>query len=402
MMIAILSAMCLLGACEKAPQQEAVTDPVPIELTKADAGIRDASNAAGLDVFRRLYAVRGGKEVSFSPLSLSLAFAMVAEGAEGETYRQLAEGFGWGVYSKEELGAFYAKMIDGLVKADPQVSFTSSNSVWTAPDLGVRESYRKLLSEYFGAEAYTVDFTLPATLSRINGWCADKTNGMIPRMLSSLNPKTRMMLVNALLYKAPWAREWAVRKDREFQAEGAPVKKDYLYADGSFGYAALPDCDALSLPYGNTAYEMVVFLPKSGKTIDDILPTVMEYGGDLHLSKREAEVYFPMFTTEYSTEDALIPILQEKGVQLPFTDFADFSGISDSEALKISQVLQKVKIEVTEKGTEFAAVTVIGLIRATAVQTPPAKILFDADHPFVYLIRETSTHAILLIGTLSK
>jgi len=404
MMIILTTILCLLGACEKLPQDdpEKIAAPVPIELTKADADIRDASNAAGLDVFQRLCAVRDGVDVSFSPLSLSLAFAMVAEGAGGETWRQLADGFGWGVCTQEELGAFYAKMIEGLVKADPRVSFTSSNSVWMAPDLKVKDPYSTLLADHFGAEAYTVDFSLPSTIGRINTWCSDKTDGMIPRMLSQLDPDTRMMLINALLYKAPWALEWTVRKNRDFRTANGRTQKDYLYADGEFGYADLGDCEALSLPYGNTAYEMVVFLPKTGKSPEDILPTVAEHGGKLRLHPRDAEVYFPKFTTEYSTEEHLIPILKAKGIQIPFSDFADFSGISDGESLKINEVLQKVKIEVTEKGTEFAAVTVITMVMTAALQPPSAKILFDADHPFVYLIRETSTDAILLLGTLSK
>jgi serine protease inhibitor len=404
----MLMASCLCAsACDWLPGGEDPQDPmppaVPIELTKADAGIRDASNAAGLDIFRRLYAMRKGQDVSFSPLSLSLAFAMVAEGAEGATYTQIAEALGWGAVTREELGAFYKKMIEGLVKADPQVSFTSSNSFWAAADLVLNDPYRKLLSECFGAESYAVDFTAAATLSRINKWCSDKTDGKIPQMLQDLDPDTRLMLINALLYKAPWAKEWTVENGRVFKTEnGTAVKKDYLYANREYPYAELPDCQAISLPYGNGAYEMVVFLPKDGKTVADILPTVAEHGGNLVLSPNPAEVYLPKFSTEYSTEGALIPILKEKGMTLPFSNGADFSGISVGEALKISQVLQKVKIDVTEKGTEFAAVTVIGLMKATAVGNPLKPVVFDADHPFVYLIRETSTDTVLLVGSLTK
>ena len=130
--VALLAAGSLLAACgalfipqDDTPQEENVP-AVPIELTKADAGIRDASNASGLDIFSRLYAVRNGKDVSFSPLSLSLAFAMAAEGAEGDTYKEIGDALGWGEATREELGSFYKKMTEGLVKADPKVSLTSS------------------------------------------------------------------------------------------------------------------------------------------------------------------------------------------------------------------------------------------------------------------------------------
>ena len=403
----VLSLVLLCApACQKEELRivdgEETSPAVPIELTKADGSIRDASNASGLDIFSRLYAVRGGKDVSFSPLSLSLAFAMAAEGAEGETWRQITDAFGWGDASKAALGAFYRKMIDGLVEADPKVSFTSSNSLWTAKDFAAKDDYKKMLTDSFAAECYQVDFTAAATLARINGWCSDKTDGKIPQMLQQLDPATRMMLINALLYKAPWATEWKVEKNRAFRGEGDVSKKDFLHAEKMFGYADLTDCEAVSLAYGNGAYEMVVFLPKEGRTVEGILPLVREKAGNLVLPTRTVEVFLPMFSTEYSTEGALPSILKAKGVRLAFSDGADFSGISAAEAVKISQVLQKVKIDVTEKGTEFAAVTAITAVTSALPTTPPKKIVFDADRPFVYMIRETSTNAILLIGTLSK
>ena len=387
---------------EKPEPGEEITPAVPIELTKADGQIRDASNASGLDIFSRLYAVRGGQDVSFSPLSLSLAFAMAAEGAEGDTYKQIAEVFGWGDASKDELGAFYKKMVAGLVDADPKVSFTSSNSLWTAKDFAANDSYKKRLTDHFAAECYQVDFTAAATLDKINKWCYDKTDGKIPKVLQQLDPATRMMLINALLYKAPWATEWTLEKNRAFRGEGAVSKKDYLYAEKTFGYLDLGDCEAASLAYGNGAYEMVVFLPKEGRTVEGILPLVKERAGSLVLPSRTVEVYLPMFSTDYSTDGALPAILKAKGVRLAFSDAADFSGISKAESVMISQVLQKVRIDVTEKGTEFAAVTTISFVNSALPATPPKKIVFDADRPFVYMIRETSTNAILLIGTLSK
>ena len=399
--------VCLCApACEKmdpgSEPGEETAPAVPIALTKADGAIRDASNISGLDIFGRLYAMQDGKDVSFSPLSLSLAFAMAAEGAEGETYRQIADVFGWGDASKAELGAFYKKMIDGLVEADPKVRFTSSNSLWTAKDFAVKEIYKKALTDNFTAECYQVDFTAAATLGKINGWCSDKTDGKIPQMLQQLDPETRMMLINALLYKAPWATEWKVEKNRAFRGEGDVSKKDFLHAEKMFGYADLSDCEAVSLAYGNGAYEMVVFLPKEGRTVEGILPLVKEKAGNLVLPTRTVEVFLPMFSTEYSTESALPAILKAKGVRLAFSDAADFSGISAAEAVKISQVLQKVKIDVNEKGTEFAAVTVITAVTSALPTTQPKKIVFDADRSFVYMIRETSTNAILLIGTLSR
>jgi serpin B len=210
---------------------------VPIRLTSSDMGIRDASNEFGFNVFGKLIkAADGKKDIVFSPLSLSLALSMAAEGAGGETYDQFSSVLGWGEASREEVGAFYAKMIEGLVTADKQVNFTCSNSLWAAKNLDIKEAYAEQLSKSFAAESFSVDFALSETLDRINEWCASKTNGKIQKMLDGLDEQTRMMLINALLFKAPWSVEWQVEKDRPFHGRNATAGKDFLHLDGSFYY----------------------------------------------------------------------------------------------------------------------------------------------------------------------
>ena len=402
LLISLLLSLAATGCGKIAPEEEPVaSDPVPIVLTKADEGIREASNTFGLDVFSRLYAVRNGKDVAFSPLSLSLALAMAAEGAEGDTWKQFSQVAGWNAATKDELGAFYAKMTEGLLNADPQVSFSSNNSFWAAKDLNLRPEYKALLERWFAAESYTVDFSAPATLSQINRWCSDKTDGKIPQMLDELDPLSRLMLINALLFKAPWRDKWEVLDGREFRGENTKSRKDFLHADKEFAYADCGSFEAVSLPYGNTAFEMVAFLPKQGRTIGDILPDLAEKAGNLSLRTRPAEVFLPKFSTSYFTEDALTKVLKDKGLTLPFSGFADFSGISTAEQLYISRVLQKVQVDVTEKGTEFAAVTVIDFRKNASVGQPVSKVVIDFNRPFAYLIREVSSGAILLLGTLS-
>ena len=406
LLLSFLLVLAGLGAsgCSKTPPADdpAAGEPVPIPLTKADESVRDASNAFGLDVFARLYALRGGRDVAFSPLSLSLALAMAAEGAENDSWAQFRSVCGWDAVTKDDLGAFYAKMTEGLVKADPQVHFSSDNSLWAAENMDLKPDYRSLLERWFAAESYTVDFTDAATLSQINRWCSDKTDGKIPQMLEDLDPLTRLMLINALLYKAPWRDKWDLAQDRVFRGESTESRKDFIHADKSFGYADTDGFEAVRLPYGNGAYEMLAFLPKAGKSVGDILPAIAKTADALVLPERPAEVFLPKFSTAYFTGDNLNKVLTDKGLTLPFSGDADFSGISGAEALYISKVLQKVQVDVTEKGTEFAAVTVVEFRKNSSVSVPPAKVVVDFNRPFCYLIREVSSGAILLLGTLSE
>ncbi len=408
-LLTILPAVLLLPGCAKQNLEqnissEDLTDPVPIQLTKAETEIGDASNTFGLNTFRRLYEAGGGADVAFSPLSLSLALSMTAEGAAGDTYAQFADVLGWGNATREEVGSYYKKMTEGLVKADPAVHFTSANSFWAARNFPLKADYVSLLERNYAAESYTVDFSLPATLDRINGWCSDKTEGKIPNMLSELDPQTRLMLINALLFKAPWRLTWELRNNREFTAaDGSRTRKDYLFVQNQeLAYGDYGDFEYLRIPYGNGAYQMDIILPRAGKSLRDVLPLLESGQLSYPLDEAEVTLYLPKWSTSYSSEDLLPQVLKDQGLVLPFDpNGADFSGISQMP-LYISEVLQKVQIDVTEKGTEFAAVTVVGIKVGAVLPVTPKRVTVDVNRPFAYAIREASSNALLLLGTLSK
>jgi serpin B len=147
---------------------------------------------------------------------------------------------------------------------------------------------------------------------------------------------------------------------------------------------------------------MDIILPKQGKTLAEILPQVESEAVNYDLQPTEVTLYLPKWSTDYSTEDALIPALKAQGLTLPFDrQKADFSGISE-QPLFINLIQQKVKIDVTEKGTEFAAVTVVGFLPNSVGPVTYPKVTVDVNRPFAYTIRETTSGTILLLGTLSE
>lgn len=405
----LCAALCLAVGCEKLNREKNLSGDelaplVPIQLTEADVQVRDASNQFGLNTFHRLYALSEDGNVAFSPLSLSLALSMAAEGAEGNTYKQFSDVIGWNNSNKEEVGAYYKKMIAGLVEADRNVQLSSANSFWTATGFPLKENYTSQLTNYFSAESYSVDFSLPATLERINKWCSDKTDGKIPNMLSGLDPNTKLMLINALLFKSPWRLTWEIKQNRTFTtATGAKVQKDYLYTENEkLAYGDFGDFELVRAPYGNGAYVMDIILPKAGKTLSEVLPELESRQVNYPLQSAEVTLYLPKWSTAYSTEEALIPVLQDQGLTDPFNpELANFAGISE-QSLFIGLVKQKVRIDVTEKGTEFAAVTVVGMVTSAYLPVTPAKVTVDVNRPFAYTIREATSGTILLLGTLSK
>ena len=404
--VVFLAAVALAVGCEKLGHEENLRGEdlkpvVPIELTKGQQTVRNASNDFGISTFRELYT--GSGDVVFSPLSLSLALAMVAEGADGETYQQFSDVIGWNASTKEEVGGYYKTMVDGLVGVDPSVLFNSANSFWAAKDLSLRQQYQSLLKTYFAAEGYQVDFSLPATKDQINQWCSDKTDGKIPQMLTYLNPETKLMLINALLFKAPWRLTWEILKNREFTtAGGAKTKRDYLYVkDQRMAYGDYGDFELVRAPYGNTAYTMDIILPKEGKSLAGVIASLDPEDIAYPVGAAEVTIYLPKWSTYYSTGGKLIPALKAQGLTLPFDEErADFSGIS-AEPLYVSMIKQDVQIDVSEKGTEFAAVTVVSAVTNALPVTPP-KATVDVNRPFAYAIRENTSDTILLLGTLTK
>ena len=403
-----LAAVLMLPACSKLDREDdlrgdELSPAVYIQLTEAQKGVRTASNNFGLNTFSQIYAAEAGKDVVFSPLSLSLALAMTAEGAEGETWKQFADVIGWGTASKEEVGSYYKTMISGLVEADRSVLFTSANSFWAAKDLTLHAGFVKLLKEYFGAEDYSVEFGAPDTVNQINHWCSDKTDGKIPKMLDSTSPGTRLMLINALLFKAPWSFTWEIKKNRTFHGAKGNSKKDFLHTDyRSMAYGDYDDYEYVGVSYGNGMYVMDIILPKANRTIADILPRLTPGSFRSQPQTSEVELYLPKFSTAYFADDPLIPnALMAQGLTLPFGGLADFSGISD-EDLFISHILQKTQIDVTEKGTEFAAVTIVDMKYSGMAPVTPRRVSVDLNRPFLYAIREVSSDTILLLGTLSN
>ena len=295
-------------------------------------------------------------------------------------------------------------MIAGLVEADRKVEFTSANSFWTAKEFPLKSDYTSLLTSYFSAESYSVDFTDVATREQINKWCSDKTDGKIPQMLDGLDVRTKLMLINALLFKAPWQLTWDIKKNRTFTTEaGAKAQKDYLYTkDEKLAYGDFGDYELVRAPYGNGAYTMDIILPKVGKTLAEILPKLAAKDINYGLKTSSVTLYLPKWSTEYSTDEKLIPVLKDQGLLAPFDpNQANFAGISE-RSLYIGLVKQKVRIDVTEKGTEFAAVTVVGMLENSAAPSTPPRVTVDVNRPFVYTIRESTSGTILLLGTLSK
>lgn len=392
---------CLgIVSCEKAsPEKVAATNPEEIKLTKAESAVRDVSNVFGVEVFKELNSSNTSENVVFSPLSLSLSLAMAAEGAQGATYDQFANVVGWKEMDRGSVSSFYRTLTNGLAKVDNVVRFSDAASVWYVNSAKPRAEYVVRLKEGYAAESFAVeDFGSAATVERINTWCKDKTDGKITAIFPSLDRNTKMLLIDAMFFEGPWSFDSVKDGKSTFHGVNGDSRKNYMSATAVLPYREFPEYECLILPYGNYSYEMHILLPKTGKTITDVLNAMNGKYVPVY-DTREAKLRLPMFSSEFSSEESLKKALVKMGLTLPFSPEADFSGIANN--VYISNVTQRNRIEVTERGASTESVSVV-IMGDTGPYRAPGKIDFVVDKPFVYAIFERTSGTLLLLGTYNK
>jgi serpin B len=382
---------------------------------KLDAGVRAV--VAGMNQFGfALYAkVRSGRgDIVMSPASVSTAFGLAYAGAKGRTAEEIAA-----VLHYPAVGDFHSSFGALLRTMDLHQNgrtLSVNNAIWLQQGLKVRPEYIALVDRDYRAGLQWVDYkTDPnAARNRINRWVESKTNDRIRNLLTEFDVKkdTRSVLVNTIYFKSDWAAPFDKRdtKQEAFTLEsGKQTLRPLMHQHGDYQYVEGPGFKVLAKPYRGGETEMVIFLPdKAGdlakieRSLDP--PMLDRWLAKLDERRTRVVVTIPKFKIEDRFD--LKPVLQSMGMRTPLSDASDFSGIkpvnsrsSDPEDwnLKIGAVVHKVFVEVEEKGTEAAAATAVVTIVVTGRRIVQPKT-FRADHPFLFLIGDRRTNAILFIG----
>ena len=397
----IFSIVCLallLLSCNKVETETQVTN---IPNSEKSATIVAADNQFGFELFKKVNAsVEVPKNTMISPLSVSLALAMLYNGAEGDTKAQMQEMLHKAGLTPDDLNQSYKDLVAGLTSHDPKVELSISNAIYYRNDFNVKNSFITTNQNYYQAEVNGLDFTKEAeTLSTVNGWVNTHTKGKIDKIIEQVKPESVMYLLNAIYFNG----EWTYRFDPTHTYDHPFVKEDnttvqvpMMSIENPFNYLSNSDFELLEMPYGGGKYSMLIFLPQDGKTINEVISQLNpeSLNGWLEqMTEVEKEVYLPKF--EFKFDNSLVDELNALGMTDAFNDArANLKGISEQADLVVSEVMHKTYIKVDERGTEAAAVTGI-TIDVTSVGPD---LSFRADHPFVFAIREKDTQAILFIG----
>ena len=323
-----------------------------------------------------------------SPYSAGAALSMLEEGAQGQTKAELDNALNGCLFSNQKL------------QGGDSVTVKSANSLWLDSDFSVRNHYVSLLQKDYDALVETLRFSDPATVRAINNWCAENTEGKIDEIIARLTPGDVMVLLNALYFNAPWQDRFdpAMTSKADFLAVSGLRKVDMLYRRGHYNYAEYQGCQMIELPYMGSTYSMYVVLPPQGMNIDALVPYLNENIYDQAMNMlAPVEVKFRMPKLKMETEMLLNDVLMGMGVKTAFTGAADFKGISEMGPLVLSQVKQKCYIDVSESGTEAAAVTSIQ-VRLTSVRPENDVKTMTVDRPYLFFIADRESDNILFAG----
>lgn len=347
------------------------------------------------------------KNILISPDSILTAMAMVENGAGTNTLDEMKAAFG-GI-DAEDFDA-YLYTLNNRLTSSQSVKYHMANSIWyknDKNDINVRDEFIQKNVNFFGAQIFEAPFS-DDTLSDINNWVYNKTNGMIPSILNKLTPDTVMVLLNAIAFEG----EWTVKYDRiwreSFYNESeAILRRSFMLKGTEDTYVNIDGAKGFVKPYKGGEIAFLGLETPSGMSVDDFLEglTAQDYieGYNEKTDKYDVVTKMPEFKYDYS--ESLVDTMKSLGIRDAFDEFsADFSGITPPEQrLFISDVLHKTHIELSTEGTKAAAAT--GVVMEKSTVKPPSgkpQIEVNLDHPFVYAIIDTKSGIPLFIGLLRE
>ena len=426
-----LLAACGGGGDEVAPAAPAEPPPAPpaspdeaiaiADVERVAAAPGDAApavrsiDALGADLYAALVE-RNEDNLVFSPASILLALAMARAGAAGTTASEMDAA----LHLDDPEGIHHA--LNGLTRAlearsgtvevngEPaELELSIANAVWGQETLTWQEAFLEVLAREYGAGVQLTDFAADPEAARVavNSWVEEETRSRIPDLIAPgmVDALTRMILVNAVYLKAPWAVPFITEATRPAPfhlLDGSTVEVPFMAQDETMAYAAGEGWQAVELPYAGDALAMLVLVPDEGAlaTVESELAGGLIDQAAGALAPTDVVLELPKWDIETRVE--LSTILAALGMPTAFTDQADFTGMTTDEQLLIGFVIHQANITVDEAGTEAAAATAVGIDTTAAPAEEPEPILLTVDRPFLYALRDRETGAVLFLGRVTS
>lgn len=364
----------------------------PADLAKAD-------NDFGIDLFKRLH--KDGENTFISPLSISTAMQMAGQAAAGDTRSEMDKAMGLeGINTRKANKALIAEL-----NGREGVKLSMANSLWADTDrVTLNDEYVREIQDYFDSAVKVADFDDKATVDAINKWISDKTNGLIDKMLKEIPAEAIAYLINAIYFKGDWTVKFDKEKTKEADfhlADGTTKKVQLMSRKDDIVYSEQDGVQIAKLPYGKDKQSaMWVVLPGKDAGLDKLVADFDQAKFDTWRSRsweREGTLRLPRFEMRYTKK--LNETLKDAGIKQAFEmGKADFKRMGESPLgpIFINNVLHEAVVIVNEEGTEAAAATIIEMGAGGAA--PPKAFNMTCDRPFLFLITDEPTGAILFMG----
>jgi serpin B len=371
----------------------------------------DANNKFTLDLYSEYKTNKGN--VFFSPYSISTALAMTYEGARGQTAEEIQKVF---YFPKDSniMREGYANLYTEINKTDKKYQLDTANALWAQNDYSFREDYFKTIDENYNGKVTNLDFKTDTENSRItiNNWVENKTKDKIKDLIPEgiLTPDTRLVLTNAIYFKANWSSQFIAEdtaKSKFTLSSGESTPSEMMHQTSYFNYGETKDLQILEMNYLGNDLSMIIILPTENNldSLENSISVSSLAKWKKNMDTEEVQVSLPKF--KFETKYLLAEDLKEMGMSNAFNkDLANFTGMWNKqrdENLYISEVIHQTFIEVTEAGTEAAAVTAITTSESTDISSRPSRPkIFTADHPFIFIIQQKDTGNILFMGRVNN
>jgi serine protease inhibitor len=370
------------------------------------------------ELYARLSEVDGN--LFFSPHSISTALAMTYAGARGNTAAEMAKTMHYtlpNVPPENVRRALYLhrgfKLLEADIMRKPHylgegqtpLEISIANALWPQKDYPFLAGYLKTVGDNYGSTLQNLDYKTDAEAARktINDWVAERTKDKIKDLLpqKSLNELTRLVLTNVIYFKGGWEHQFKkdATKDAVFWTSAdKSVAVPTMHQTEHFGYRDTPTYQTLTMPYAGNTKSMTIVLPKKRDALAAVVKALKPTDlSAIARSGARAKVAVSLPKFKFESSFALSETLQAMGMKEAFSGKADFSGMTGTRDLHISKVVHKAFVAVDEEGTEAAAATAV-VLEAESVQAPEPTMVFNADHPFLFVIRDNTTGAILFMG----
>jgi serine protease inhibitor len=397
--------LCLLNGCNRdfSVNEPPLQSKVATTWSSPERSAIQTGNSFGQNLFTSVLKTEKNKNVVLSPLSATLALAMTCNGAAGETEKAIQNVLGFADTPATTINATLQHLCNYLVKADSKVGVDIANAIWYRKDKVIETDFINISKNYFSAVVAPLDFADPKALLTVNGWVNENTHNRIPTILDGFPANTIMVLLNALCFKGTWTYQFDPNLTTAYPfypTATTQISCPMMTQSNTFSYYSDEQMQAVDLPYASGAFSMTLILPQSGSSeaaMIERLQTMSLSSWLARFNQQEGTIRLPRFKTEYDI--VLNDILKKLGMAIAFEGGrADFSRLCKGD-LYIDLVKQKTFIQVDEEGTEAAAATVVVIVERGG---GPTGFSMTLNRPFYFLLRETSSNALLFVGYIAQ